>query len=118
MQAVAADGFDFHQWSGTVFSTANPLTLTIESDLVLIAQLRRTYNAWETSQFTPEERATEGLTAPKSDAFGNGIANLAVYAFGLNVQNPERADLDLIPSGLELHRQADGRADGVEDEHD
>lgn len=92
LQAVAADGFDFYQWSGTVFSTANPLTLTIESDLVLTAQFRRTYSAWKTSQFTPEERETEGLTAPENDAFGNGIANLAVYAFGLNVRRPERAD--------------------------
>jgi hypothetical protein len=92
LEAVAADEFEFLQWSGSLSSTDNSLIFTVEEDLALIAQFRRTYSAWETSQFTLEERETAGLTGPENDAFGKGIANLAVYAFGLNVRNPDRSD--------------------------
>lgn len=96
IEATAAEGFEFIAWSGTLTSTVNPLVLTMDQDVELLATFRRTYSAWELMQFTAGERETPGLTLPENDPFGFGIKNLALYAFGLNAHAPDRSALPRI----------------------
>jgi murein DD-endopeptidase MepM/ murein hydrolase activator NlpD len=94
--AQPAAEFVFSHWSGSVLSSENPLSLTITGELSVTAHFVRTYEAWESIAFTPAEREIPQWTDPGSDPLNQGVPNLAVYAFGMNLRDNNRASLPRI----------------------
>lgn len=93
LHAQAEPEFAFAGWLGSTISMDNPLNLTVGSNQFLLARFVRSYDAWTESRFSPAEQTIPGFTDPDGDPYHHGIANLAVFAFGLDARHPERDSL-------------------------
>jgi arylsulfatase A-like enzyme len=86
--ATPYPGFQFYHWAGAVEGTQNPLTLTIGAATGLQAVFRpistlTSYSAWSGVQRWAGASSLRG-----ADPDGDGLSNLAEYAFALDPLRP------------------------------
>lgn len=93
--AVPAPGWAFIDWSGDVPAEDNPALVWMDGNKSLTANFGFSYDAWSEVAFTEAERGDPTISGPAADPFGHNIPNILKYAFGMDLEQPDR---DRLPS--------------------
>ena len=94
--ATPASGYGFVNWtaSGIPVSTSPSYTFTVANNGSLVANFQMTYASWEAAHFSAAEQANPTISGPAANPSGDGMSNLAKYAFG---GDPKVANVSILP---------------------